>query len=130
MSKVKKTINLGGITLTIEVDEPKTVAVPQSQTRTRSAMPIAPNREPDGFDAHIDRPLRENYRGDWFASQKAFDTDMRKYREAERAVKACNWSTREPMGNGIPQWPVPQPMAPHSGVLVEESRPRTPSQVL
>lgn len=54
-----------------------------------------PNRDFDGFDAHIDKPRREMY-GGWDA-ERGFQNDMRKYREAERAVKACTWPCREPM---------------------------------
>ena len=50
------------------------------------------NREPDGIDAHVDRPLRQNY-----PSNGSFEHDMRLYREFENAVKKCDWPTREPM---------------------------------
>jgi hypothetical protein len=50
------------------------------------------DREPDGIDAHVDRPLRQNY-----PSNGSFEHDMRLYREFERAVKKCDWPTREPM---------------------------------
>lgn len=49
-------------------------------------------REPDGIDAHIDRPLRHN-----FGSFDAWQRALRKYRNAEDAIKACDWECREPM---------------------------------
>ena len=54
-----------------------------------------PLGEPDGIDAHIDRPRREMY-GGWDA-EEGFQKDLKKYREAERAIKACTWPCREPM---------------------------------
>lgn len=76
-----------------------------------------PNREPDGFDAHIDKPRREMY-GGWDA-ERGFQNDMRKYREAERAVKACTWPCREPM-KGLNEFQ--REMAQHPRV---EVRPHT-----
>lgn len=106
---MKKTIDLGGFTLSVEVTENRTPSCSCGSAWQRPvAQPrcVVPNREPDGIDAHIDRPLRENYRG-WFpAAQAAFEADMKKYRRAESAIKACDWECREPMGNV--QWPVPQ----------------------
>lgn len=69
-----------------------TWAVSSTPQWTPQPRPMA---EPDGFDAHIDRPKRENY-GGWDA-EWGFQNDLRKYREAERAVKACTWPNREPM---------------------------------
>ena len=128
---MKKTIQLGDLTITVDVETtsnaPKRDSFgrfapnTKSTTITRSTKTnFAPIGEPDGFDAHIDRPRRENYRGDWYLSEQAFKEDLAKYRKAESAVKACNWPCREPMGNGIPKWPVPQPMPQHSGTLIDE----------
>lgn len=88
-------------------------------TPTWDARPTVPQRpmgEPDGFDAHIDRPKRENYGGigaDW-----GFRNDLRKYNKALEAVKECNWPCKEPMKNapatmpfgqgGLPSNVVPQ----------------------
>ena len=59
----------------------------------------APNREPDGIDVHVDRPLRGNFRtfGEW---NRAFE----KYRNLEKAAKQCDWECREPM-KGMEQHP-------------------------
>lgn len=104
MGNCKKTIDLGNIVITIEDVRPSVnhscgCSVPQHR--------VAPMREPDGFDAHIDRPRRENYGGWAPAAERAFREDLAKYRNAERAVKACDWPTREPMGN-VQNWPAPQ----------------------
>lgn len=50
------------------------------------------NREPDGIDVHVDRPLRENFADivDWINA-------MDKYRTLEDAAKECDWECREPM---------------------------------
>lgn len=61
-----------------------------------------PNREPDGIDAHIDRPRREMY-GGWDA-EWGFQNDMKKYRKAEEAIKACTWPCREPMQTTTPNY--------------------------
>lgn len=53
---------------------------------------IRPNREPDGIDVHVDRPLREN-----FASHWGWANAMDKYRKLEKAAKSCDWPCREPM---------------------------------
>lgn len=55
-----------------------------------------PNREPDGIDVHVDRPLRENFRS-YFAWADA----MAKYRSLEECAKDCDWSCKEPM-RGMP----------------------------
>lgn len=94
MGNCKKTINLGNIVITIEDARPSV-----SNTCRCAQHRVAPMREPDGFDAHIDRPRRENYGGWAPAAERAFREDLAKYRKAESAVKACNWPTREPMGN-------------------------------
>lgn len=129
MTKIKKSFDFGGIKVTLELPEieptwtPTPTASPKRDSFGRFAPKtprvVEPMREPDGFDAHIDRPLRENYRGDWFLAERAFKEDLAKYRKAESAVKECNWPTREPMGSGVPQWPTPQPMQKHSGQLVD-----------
>lgn len=51
-----------------------------------------PNSEPDGIDVHCDRPLIENY-----DSYCDYREDLKKYRELERAAKACDWPCKEPM---------------------------------
>lgn len=95
---MKKTINLGDVTLTIDVTE--NVKKPVRTVQQPRVM-----GEPDGFDAHIDRPVRSMY-GGWDA-EYGFQKDLALYRKAEAAVKACTWPCREPMGN-TPSWPVPQ----------------------
>lgn len=112
MGNFKKTIDLGGMTISVEVKEntPNRSCGCSAPWQRPVAQPrcVAPNREPDGFDAHIDRPRREMY-GGWDA-EWGYQNDLKKYRAAEKAVKACTWPTREPMGNV--QWPVPQHAAP------------------
>ena len=49
-------------------------------------------REPDGIDVHVDRPLRSN-----FPSHFDWADAMAKYRTLERVAKDCNWECREPM---------------------------------
>lgn len=56
-----------------------------------------PNREPDGIDVHVDRPLRENFR-----SHFAWADAMAKYRSLEQCAKDCDWPCKEPM-RGMPQ---------------------------
>lgn len=58
----------------------------------RPCAPTKPNREPDGIDIHVDRPLRENFcsRHDWALA-------MAKYRTLEDVAKDCDWECREPM---------------------------------
>ena len=62
-------------------------------------VPQRPNREPDGIDVHVDRPLRENFRThhDWALA-------MAKYRTLEDVAKDCNWECREPM-KGVQERP-------------------------
>ena len=57
-----------------------------------------PNREPDGIDIHVDRPLRENFR-----SHMSWCDAMAKYRTLERVAKDCDWECREPM-KGTPNY--------------------------
>lgn len=102
---MKKTFNLGDVTLTIDVTENRSQCATPSFSKPQPCGCSAPNREPDGFDAHIDRPQRSMY-GGWDA-EYGYQKDLALYRKAEAAVKACNWPCREPMGN-TPCWPVPQ----------------------
>ena len=100
---MKKTFNLGGVTITVECEEqPKRQTVAPHRCVCNH---VVPTREPDGIDAHIDRPVRENY--GWFEDAR-FQRDLAKYRKAESAIKACDWPCREPMGNVEGGWPVPQ----------------------
>lgn len=62
---------------------------------------VAPNREPDGIDIHVDRPQRQNY-GGWDA-EWGFQKDLRNYRKLEALAKECNWPCREPM-KGAPNY--------------------------
>lgn len=66
---------------------------------TRPCVPQRPNREPDGIDVHVDRPLRENFRThhDWALA-------MAKYRTLEDVAKDCDWECREPM-KGVQERP-------------------------
>ncbi len=50
------------------------------------------DREPDGIDVHVDRPLREN-----FSSHRSWADAMAKYRTLERVAKDCDWECKEPM---------------------------------
>lgn len=65
--------------------------------------PQRPNREPDGIDVHVDRPLRHNFRThhDWALA-------MAKYRTLEDVAKDCNWECREPM-KGVTERPWSKP---------------------
>ena len=65
--------------------------------------PQRPNREPDGIDVHVDRPLRHNFRThhDWALA-------MAKYRTLEDVAKDCNWECREPM-KGVAERPWSKP---------------------
>lgn len=63
-----------------------------------NAFRCMPNREPDGIDIHVDRPLRENFR-----SHISWCDAMAKYRTLERVAKDCNWECREPM-KGTPNY--------------------------
>lgn len=58
-----------------------------------------PNREPDGIDVHVDRPLRENFwnHHDWAVA-------MAKYRTLEDVAKDCDWECREPMKGTHPNY--------------------------
>lgn len=58
-----------------------------------------PNREPDGIDVHVDRPLREK-----FYSHRSWADAMAKYRTLERVAKDCNWECREPMKGTHPNY--------------------------
>ena len=62
------------------------------------AMP-KPNREPDGIDVHVDRPLRENFytHHDWAVA-------MAKYRTLEDVAKDCDWKCKEPMKGTHPNY--------------------------
>ena len=62
-------------------------------------VPQRPNREPDGIDVHVDRPLRQNFRThhDWALA-------MAKYRTLEDVAKDCDWECREPM-KGVQERP-------------------------
>lgn len=60
--------------------------------------------EPDGFDAHIDRPRQADFR-----TYYQWADAMAKYRCAEDAVKACDWPTREPMKGAPAPKPTPRP---------------------
>lgn len=71
---------------------------------------VAPNREADGIDIHVDRPQRQNY-GGWDA-EWGFQKDLRNYRKLESLAKECNWPCREPM-KGAPNYRnFAQPCAP------------------
>lgn len=87
----KQTFTFGNISFTIEIDEkPQTNAPRASRV---CADEDEERREPDGIVVHVDRPLRENY-AYTPSGRVEFDNDMRKYRELERAAKACDWSNR------------------------------------
>lgn len=58
-----------------------------------------PNREPDGIDVHVDRPLRENF---W--SHRDWCDAMAKYRTLEHVAKDCDWECREPMKGTHPNY--------------------------
>ena len=51
-----------------------------------------PNREPDGIDVHVDRPLRH-----MFDSYGEWADAMGRYRTLEQVAKDCDWECREPM---------------------------------
>lgn len=53
---------------------------------------MQPNREPDGIDVHVDRPLREN-----FPNYRSWERAISNYRNLEYAAKRCDWPCREPM---------------------------------
>ena len=53
---------------------------------------VATQREPDGIDIHVDRPLREN-----FCSHHSWADALAKYRTLEHVAKDCNWPCKEPM---------------------------------
>lgn len=77
--------------------EPCCTSVPRF---TRPCVaPQCPNREPDGIDVHVDRPLHHNFRThhDWSLA-------MAKYRTLEDAAKDCDWECREPM-KGVAERP-------------------------
>ena len=63
-----------------------------TQVPTFTRPTVTPNREPDGIDVHVDRPLRQNFRThhDWAVA-------MAKYRTLEDVAKDCDWECREPM---------------------------------
>lgn len=65
-----------------------------SMTRVpKFGMPTSTiNREPDGIDVHVDRPLRENFR-----SHMSWADAMAKYRTLEMVAKECDWECKEPM---------------------------------
>lgn len=65
----------------------------------RTCIPQRPNREPDGIDVHVDRPLREN-----FCSHHDWAIAMAKYRTLEDVAKDCDWECREPM-KGVQERP-------------------------
>lgn len=87
-----------------------------------------PNREPDGIDVHVDRPQRQNYAGNPYLAEKAFNKDMSKYRSLEAIAKSCNWPCKENLHcaptaqhvaahANVPQFvgtPVARPTAPRS----------------
>lgn len=70
---------------------------------TRPCVPQRPNREPDGIDIHVDRPLREN-----FYSHHDWAVAMAKYRTLEDVAKDCDWECREPM-KGVNERPWSKP---------------------
>jgi hypothetical protein len=59
----------------------------------------APNREPDGIDIHVDRPLREK-----FATYGSWVDAIAKYRSLERLAHECDWPCKEPM-KGVTEEP-------------------------
>lgn len=62
-------------------------------------VPQRPNREPDGIDVHVDRPLRQNFR-----THHEWALAMAKYRTLEDVAKDCDWECREPM-KGVQERP-------------------------
>lgn len=79
----KQTFKFGNLTFTIEVEEQK----PQTCACERNVQ--AP-REPDGIVVDVARPRREAYAYGWNGTV-AFESDMKKYRNLEKAAKACDW---------------------------------------
>lgn len=75
----------------------------QAPRFTRPCVPQRPNREPDGIDIHVDRPLREN-----FYSHHDWAVAMAKYRTLEDVARDCDWECREPM-KGVNERPWHKP---------------------
>ena len=97
----KSTFNLGGIKITVEVDEqPKATNVVRS---TRFDAPVRCD-EPDGIFVQVDRPRRECYAYTLNGTRK-FNSDMDKFHNLERAAKACDWPNRGPIECTTPSRP-------------------------
>lgn len=104
------------------------VTRPVTTSNRNMGRPLpAPRGVESGFDAHIDRPSRENYGGSPWLADEAFRKDMAKYNKALNAVKACDWPCREDL-NGVPSaisQHNPFPQTKFVGVPRVESRPAT-----
>lgn len=132
MGKIKKTVNFGGITLTIEVDEPcqKTPVRRATSCGCGSAAPawgygypqapVAPqSKRVEGIMVAVDKPQREDYECGWWG-QDAFERDNRKFDNLVKAAKAITWKNKTPEG----LWPVPQT---HGGLVTGRPEPCRPS---
>jgi len=94
---MKKTFDFGGIVLTVEVEE-----VPTNTTCCRETRrAVREEREPDGICVQVDKPLRSNYAYTTRGTIK-FNEDMGKYRNLEKAAKACDWANRGPITETVP----------------------------
>lgn len=105
---MKKTINLGDFTLSVEVTENRT---PSCSCGSAWQRPVAqPRRDTtrggEGIMVAVQKPQREFYDCGWRGEQ-TFQDHSRKYRNLENAAKACNWPN-DLIDNGQMPWPVPQ----------------------
>lgn len=105
---MKKTFNLGDVTLTIDVTENRSqCATPSFGTPWSKPQPCgcsAPKGE--GLMVAVQKPQREFYPYGWNGEQTYLD-HIRKYKNLEVAAKACNWPN-DLIDNGQLPWPVPQ----------------------
>lgn len=81
------------------IEEPKPWWLRECHQPINPIPHCVPNREPDGIDVHVDRPLRENFRThhDWAVA-------MAKYRTLEDVAKDCDWKCKEPMKGTHPNY--------------------------
>ena len=81
------------------IEEPKPWWLNECRQPINPIPHCVPNREPDGIDVHVDRPLRENFftYGEWREA-------LAKYRTLEQVAKDCDWKCKEPMKGTHPNY--------------------------
>lgn len=110
MGNFKKTIDLGGMTVSIEVKEntPNRSCGCSAPWQRPVAQPrcAVPTHGGEGLMVAVQKPQPQFYENSW-RGNATYREHLRSYENLERAAAACNWPN-DLIDSGAIKWPVPQ----------------------